>query len=551
VKVTPQDAAKYLLRIRKAQQSFPNFVKALHPDLTWGDFQEELMETLDRLERRTLTNSNGEPVYRLLITMPPRHAKSFLATILFPIYYLARRPNGNVLSTSYNQDLAKTFGRQVRDLAREPLVGQAFADFRMSEESRAVDDWRTSVGGTYFATGLQGSTTGRAATLLILDDPIKAREEADSAVQRNKTWSYYISALTTRKQPEPDGTPPIEIVILTRWHPDDVAGRLMETEDWKEGRWLHINFPAIREIQGEKRSVLELPEDDPRYVAPGKLSTVAPGKRYYRETKEVALWPDRFALDELKRRQRLDPREFAALYQQSPYIKGGNLIKAGWWRTYKRDELQPSTVIIAADTAFKKTEQADYSVLMVLALDANADIYIVDVIRDKFDFPELKRRCVTLNTLWRGRGLRGFYIEDKASGQSLIQELKTASGISVLPYKVSGDKVSRVNAVTPLIEGGRVFVPDSAPWLDTFMDECQSFPSGKNDDQIDALSMGLDILSRISVNPNSLLNGPLDALNSLYAQLRPLVETANRRGPWVDNVGKQTDYSNVKALGDL
>ena len=138
--------------------------------------------------------------------------------------------------------MAKTFGRQVRDLAREPRITQAFQDFKMSEESRAVDDWRTSLNGTYFATGIGGSTTGRASTLLILDDPVKAREEADSITQRNKTWSYYISALTTRKQPEPDGTKPIEIVILTRWHPDDVAGRLMETPDWKAGEWEHINL---------------------------------------------------------------------------------------------------------------------------------------------------------------------------------------------------------------------------------------------------------------------------------------------------------------------
>ena len=175
------------------------------------------METLDALEKNELG------CRKLLITMPPRHAKSFIATVHFPVYYLARKPNRNVLSTSYNQDLSKTFGRQVRDLAREPIVSQAFADFGMSEESRAVDDWRTTMGGTYFATGIGGSTTGRAATLLVLDDPIKAREEADSATQRNKTWSYYVSALTTRKQPEPDGTPPLEIVILTRWHPDDVG----------------------------------------------------------------------------------------------------------------------------------------------------------------------------------------------------------------------------------------------------------------------------------------------------------------------------------------
>lgn len=550
MRVSPAEAAEYLLRIRKAQTSFPEFVKAINPNFVWADFQLELMDALDQLERRTLTNDNGDPVYSLLITMPPRHAKSFLATIMFPVYYLAKRPNRNVLSTSYNQDLAKTFGRQVRDLAREPLVSQSFPDFGMSDESRAVDDWRTTANGTYFATGLAGSTTGRAATLLLLDDPIKAREEADSAITRNKTWSYYLSALSTRKQPEPDGAPPIEIVILTRWHPDDVAGRIMETEDWREGRWKHINFPAIRETLGEKRSVLELPPDDPRHIPPGKLSTVAPGKRFYRVTEEAALWPERFPLEDLKRRQRLDPREFAALYQQSPYIRGGNLIKAAWWRTYDRSKSTSfNTVIIVADTAFKKTEQADFSVLMVLAMDALGDIFIIDVIREKLDFPELKRRCISLNTLWRGKGLRGLYIEDKASGQSLVQELKSASGLAVLPYKVSNDKVTRVNAVTPLIEGGRVFVPESAPWLDAFMDECQSFPSGKHDDQVDALSMGLDIMSRINVRSADFLAEPINVNNSLYAQFSP-INPGQRNGPWIDDIGKK-QTRDWKAWGEL
>ncbi len=511
----------------------------MNPEFEFAPFQQELMETLDALEKNELG------CRKLLITMPPRHAKSFIATVHFPVYYLARKPNRNVLSTSYNQDLSKTFGRQVRDLAREPIVSQAFADFGMSEESRAVDDWRTTMGGTYFATGIGGSTTAVPYTQLVLDDPIKAREEADSATQRNKTWSYYVSALTTRKQPEPDGTPPLEIVILTRWHPDDVAGRLMETEEWREGLWKHIDFPAIRKVEGGiKRSVTDLPEDDPRYIARGELSSVAPGKRHYYEEKEEALWPERFPIDELKKRERLDPREFASLYQQSPYIAGGNLIKSSWWRTYNPDEAQPQTLIIAADTAFKKTEQADYSVLMTIGMDAQGDIYILDIARDKHDFPELKRACIGLNAKWRGKGLRGFYIEDKASGQSLIQELKNQSGMAVIPYKVSTDKVSRLNAVTPMIEGGRVHLPDNAPWLDDFMEEAQSFPNGKHDDQIDALSIGLDAISRMGGVDLAMINSPIELSGSLYSQFEPMGKSI--QSEWTDtlNKNKERRFSN-------
>ena len=534
MKISRAEAAKHILKLRKASQSFPDFVRAMNPDFEFAPFQYELMEKLDALEKNELG------VRKLLITMPPRHAKSFIATVHFPVYYLARKPNRNVLSTSYNQDLSKTFGRQVRDLAREPIVGQAFRDFEMSEESRAVDDWRTSLGGTYFATGIGGSTTGRAATLLVLDDPIKAREEADSATQRNKTWSYYVSALTTRKQPEPDGTPALEIVILTRWHPDDVAGRIMETEEWKEGAWAHIDFPAIKKEEGGiKKSVTTLPEDDPRYIEPGELSSVAPSKRHYYEEVESALWPERFPLEELKKRERLDPREFASLYQQSPYIAGGNLIKSSWWRTYEPSETNINTLIISADTAFKKTEQADYSVLMTLGMDSGGDIYIMDILREKYDFPELKRACIGLNGRWRGKGLRGFYVEDKASGQSLIQELKSQSGMAVIPYKVSTDKVSRLNAVTPMIEGGRVHLPKDAPWLDAFMEEAQSFPSGKHDDQMDALSMGLDAISRMGGVDMSLINSPIELSGSLYSQFDPM--QANTSSEWTDNLTKGKD----------
>ena len=536
--LTPQQAAPRLIQISKTKDNFHGFVQSLYPKFELADFQLELIETLDALEKGTLGT------HRLLITMPPRHGKSWLASTLFPVYYLARRPNRNVLATSYNQDLAKTFGRQTRDHAREPILHQAFPDFSMSEESKAVDDWRTSLGGGYYATGMGGSTTGRAATLLLVDDPTKAREEAESATQRNKTWSYYVSALTTRKQPEPDGTPPIEIIILTRWHPDDLAGRIMETEDWKEGAWTHINFPAIRSVKSNvKKSVAELPEDDPRFIPQGQLSKVAPSKRHFYEEETAALWPSRFPIEELRKRERLDPREFASLYQQSPYIQGGNIIKSGWW---KRCDEPPTcnTIIISCDTAFKKTETADYSVMMVLGLDENSDIYILDIIRDRYDFPELKRAAITLNAKWRGRGLRGFYVEDKASGQSLIQELRNQSGMAVIPVKVGTDKVSRLNAVLPLIEGGRVFIPNEAQWLDSFMDEAQSFPDGKHDDMIDSLSMGLEAISKMGGQASEMLTGPINIKNSLAAQF------ANKPSSnWWEQDIKMND--NFKGWGEL
>ena len=511
--ITPQQAARQLLKLKSAEEGFLGFVKLMYPKWELPEFHLKMIDALDRLEKNTLTSHFGleeadrrktekVPVRNVLITMPPRHGKSTYGSVIFPAYFMAKKPNRFMMSTSYNSQLAQDFGRQVRDLVNEPLVPQVFPDFEMSQDSRAVDQWRTTSGGAAYFIGVGGTTSGRAANLLLLDDPLKSREDAESATQRNKIWNYYVSALSTRLQPDVDNIPPAQIVILTRWHPDDPAGRLMQTEDWREGRWLHINFPAISEspIRGShgKISRTTLDPSDPNFLAPNEASKISPSKRYIRQTKRTALWPERFPIEDLDRRQRLNPREFASLYQQTPYIEGGNLIRQHWWRTYPAD-MKPerfNSLIIAADTAFKVKQDSDYSVMMVVGLDTTGDIYVVDLVRDRFEFPELKRRMIQLNNQWRGKGLRGIYVEDKASGQSLIQELKRESGVSVIPYKISTDKVSRLSAVLPLIEGGRVFLPEQANWLDEFYNECQSFPSGTHDDQIDALSIGLDVLAR-------------------------------------------------------
>lgn len=510
-KPSTQEVAKYLLKLRDGSENFKGFVRLIYPDWELADFQLELIDALDKLERGTLDCNN------LLITMPPRHAKSTFGTVLFPSYFMAKSPQRYVMSCSYNSQLATDFGRQIRSVVEDPVIPQAFPDFHLSTDSRAADVWRTEEGGAYFAVGIGGTTSGRPANLLIVDDPIKAREDAESMTQRNKTWNYYTSALATRLQPEVDGTKPKQIIILTRWHPDDLAGRLQDTDDWSEGRWKHINFSAIKQVKSGKLRRNHLPETDPRYLPAAELNKISPPKRLVDETEEAPLWPERFPLDDLKRRQRLNPREFASLYQQQPYIEGGNIIKTEWWLKYPSD-LRPDTfqsLIIAVDTAFKKTETADYSVAVTAGMDRTGDIYLIDVMRGKYDFPELKQRLVQLNNRWRGKGLRAMYIEDKASGQSLIQELKRESGMAVIPYKVVNDKVARVNAILPIIEGGRVYIPEQSDWLDTFIDECVTFPGGNHDDQVDAMTMAVDILSRTSVSPEAwnLHSDPTQSLN--------------------------------------
>ena len=568
--VSKVEAAQRLLTLQEAGESFGAFCRLHHPTWTVPMFHHKLIEALDRLEKGQLLSDfnaewaviennhnnratpelqqtytrplNTHTVHNVMINMPPRHSKSSYATQLFPSYYLARNPTRFSMTASYNSQLATDFGRQQRLYLQHEETEMVFPDFALAKDSRAQDVFRTTEGGAAFNIGMGATTSGRPATLLSIDDPIKSRKEADSATQRQKAWDYYTSALTTRLQPETNGESPIQIVCYTRWHPDDLGSRIMQTEDWAEGRWLHIVFPAIIQTESpHSRPVSELPRSDSRYIPQTKIPEVDEHLRTYKPIIESALWPVRFPIDELKRKQRMNPRDFAALYLQNPRIEGGNLIKQSWWRLYNPDHIKPedfSQIIITLDTAFKKTQSADPTVAMTLGITRNGDIHIIDIIKGRWDFPELKQQAISLNNKWRGRGLRALYIEDKASGQSLIQELRRESGMSVIAHKVVHDKVSRVHAITPLIESGRVYLPKGAPWFDDFIEETLAFPSGTHDDQVDAMSMGLDILSRTTINPDQAFGmlsgqGSLNS-NSAYTQSsgfesNPRPANSNRR----------------------
>lgn len=526
--IDQREAALYLLKLRQSANSFPGFMDYYY-DMEWEGFQRELQEVLDLLEKDSLVSAGGNPIRNVLINMPPRHAKSFNATINFPGYCLMRDPEREVMISSYNNELAATFGRGTRDIVTDPRARKAFSGFDLSRETRAVDFWKTTAGGAYYSVGLNGTTTGRGANFLSVDDPYKSREEADSTTQRRKVWDFYTSGLLSRLQPSRKGQPAFQIVTHTRWHPDDMAGRIQESAEFKRGEWFHLNFQALTK---KERPVYvrrnQLPPEDPRYVPNVTVEQIATGRRTEEGrpllsaglvTPNVqvsedydALWPKRFPVEWLKKqRSVLGEREFEALYQQNPYILGGNIIKETWFKRYKIDAMPEfHALAVTLDTAFKAKAVNDYSVFTVGGITELGDIYVLGVFREKLEFPDLKRKAVNINSLYRGRGLRGFWIEDNASGQSLIQELRANTGIPVIPWKPgAADKVVRANGITPLIEGGRVFIPEDAHWLEDWLQELVTFPSSKNDDQVDSFVMLLDVLSRMVVTGMREFSAPI------------------------------------------
>src|ERR1035437_4922821 len=418
--------------------SYPRFELAHHHRL--------IVVKLEASER-------GE-IDRLMIFMPPRHGKSLIGSTLFPAWFLGRHPEWSVIASSYGSELATDFGRRVRNLVSDGLFQSIFPGAKLAGDSTAAHRFSLSKGGNYYAVGAGGPITGRGADLLLIDDPIKNREDANSESYRRSLHQWFESTAYTRLQPEG-----AVVIISTRWHQDDQCGWLLR-EHGEEG-WTVLNLPAVAEEDEGWRN-----EGD-------------------------ALWPKKFPVKTLaKIREQVGGATWAALYQQRPAAAEGAIFRREWWKTFTPATLPArfEQIVVSLDTAFKSGSSNDYSVGLVLGV-GETGYFVLDIWRDRVEFPALLRAVEMLALKWRPDRV---LIEDKASGQSLIQELQTSSRLAIEPVKVDSDKVTRATACTPLVEAGKVFLPEDAAWLADFLEEVSSFPASPHDDMVDALSQALN-----------------------------------------------------------
>jgi predicted phage terminase large subunit-like protein len=388
---------------------------------------------------------------RLIITMPPRHGKTELASVRFPPWYLGRNPDRRVIATSYAAGLAYRISRQARNLVAGP--GWPFAA-RLADDLAQVQQWDIAGHrGGYIAAGAGGPITGSGAHLLIIDDPIKNQEEADSATYRDNLWDWYTSTAYTRL--EDHGA---IIVIQTRWHHDDLAGRLLAAQAAGGDRWTTLHLPAI--------------------AADG-----------------AALWPEKYdrpALDRIK--AATGSRVFAALYQGQPSNDDSALLKRHWWRTYTAPPAAFDQLIQSWDMTFKDGPGSDYVVGQVWG-KAGASCYLLDQARGRWDFPATIAQ-VRAMTARHPQALTTL-IEDKANGPAVLATLgrELPGLVAVNP---EGGKISRVNSIAGMVEAGNVYLPSAAPWLGDFIEEATAFPTAAHDDQVDAMSQALNRLARVA-----------------------------------------------------
>lgn len=393
------------------------------------------------------------PGARLIVTVPPRHGKSTIISEHAPAWILGNNPDWEIIATSASVDpLATSFSRKAREMIRSPRW--PWPQITISKMQAGVKQWaidrkfyRNRTRGAYKASGIGGQIVGLGAELLIIDDPVKDAEAADSKTQRDDLWEWFQGVALTRLSPTGR-----VIMVGTRWHEDDLIGRTIQT--WPD-EWRVIHFPAVN-ANGE------------------------------------ALWPERWNLARLaKKRAEVGARVWSAQYQGMPVPASGGILKPGWFGVYTA---LPADIMYYAqswDTAFKTGQQHDYSVCITFAVDSLSNMYVVDVFREKLEFPDLERAYQTQTLAYRPRHS---WIEDKASGQSLGQWARRqpslkSTAIKMIPVPKS--KTTRANQVAPYLEAGRVLLPLYAHWKDEFLKEIATFPLTEHDDQADTLTQAM------------------------------------------------------------
>ena len=456
--------------VLQSKDSFLHFIAmfapTLVPDWIMGKHIHLIADRLQKVE-------SGE-IKRLMVFLPPRSSKSVICSKLFPAWYVGRHPQHEILTVSHSDQLASDFGRSVRDLVNFDLFNTVFPDVTLRSDVRAAGKWKTNQGGTYYAAGVRSQIAGRGAHVAILDD-VMSEEDSFSETGRRYVKEWYPSGLRTRIMP--NGS---IVIINTRYHEDDLCGWLLRQESQieLENKWEVIKIPAW--------------VDEPS----SKMLNLPVGSSYFPEWKPSEILKN----DEEEIKASNGSRYWESLYMQNPVPDTGGIIKKKWLKWWDYDEPPPCDYIIQTyDTAFSTKTTADFSVIQTWGIfehmetdSTGRENWVSNLIllgneKGRFDYPALRTKAQELYDYHKPDVC---IIEKKASGQSLIQDLRRA-GLPVLDYIPDRDKTARVYAATPLMEAGRVWLPKGYEWSDDLYGEAITFPNARHDDQVDAMTMAI------------------------------------------------------------
>jgi len=396
-------------------------------------------------------------IKRLIINLPPRSGKTMLVSQFFPAWYWGRNPDSKVIFLTHGQEKADDVGRSVRDQMIDPLHGKIFPACHVSQSSKSIHRMNTIERGEYFSIGMGGSIVGRGANLLIIDDPIKGREAADSKLKQSRLRATYQGDIYTRLMSNN-----AIVVCQTRWTNNDLTGWLL-TEHKREN-WTVISIPALAETDND---IIRRNEGDP-------------------------IWPEIeiFTEDYLSLvKATVGTREWNAQYQQRPIDIAGGIVKLEWFKRYtKLPEFE--RIVQSWDSASKPEELNDPSVCTTWGI-AKDGYYLLDVFAKRLEYPYLKKAVLELYDKCEQKP-SAILIEDKSSGISLIQDLRYDTRLPIIGIDPKNiDKETRMSVESDKIEAGKVFLPEKAPWLIDYETEMTQFPLYIHDDMVDSTSQFL------------------------------------------------------------
>ena len=485
-----KDTDKQLIAdaIRAGQDDLLAYCMLMNPQFIVGPHHRLMADKLMAVRR-------GE-IRRLMIFISPRSTKSLMSSVYFPSWCLGQMPNWQIMSVSYSGDLARDWGREVRNIVRSEEFNAIYPDVSLRADSQSAGRWHTNSGGVYTSAGITGGIAGRGANLAIIDDPL-SEQDAWSKTAREHVIRWYPGGLRTRLMP--GGR---IVVIQTRWHEEDLSGYLLAEQENNPAadRWEIVKIPAILDEQ----SAALLSNAREELIEQGYLSELYPeiksGETYWPvspEYEKVDAELRGWRTEELlSTKQNMPPYQWASLYMQNPVPEEGGIIKKEWWKEW----VHPSPpicdyIVISADTAFETKETSDFSAFTIWGVFRDdhdiANLVLLGAQKGRWTFPELRDQAKELYTF---HNPDMFLIEKKASGQSLLQELASA-GIPAMPFEPDKDKVARAHACTPAFHSGRIWHPNKR-WAHEVIDECSAFPNGMYDDYVDTVTQTVIWLRR-------------------------------------------------------
>ena len=445
-----KEEAKLELEARVASvDSLLAFTAYTHPDWQTGEHHKLICDKLEAVERGDLK--------RLIITAPPRHTKSELASRRFPAWYMGRNPRKQIICTTYGDDLASDFGRDVRDVVNSQEYRNVF-DTQLAKDARAAGKWKTNKGGIYVATGIGGPITGRGADIALIDDYVKNRMDADSEAEREKTWRWYTSTLYTRLQP--GGS---VIILATRWHEDDLIGRCLQQdhEDWEL-----IELKAV--------------------------------------TDDQALWPEWYPMEALNQiKATLPARDWEALYQQDPQPETGTYFERDWFRHY-RDLPETFSTYMTTDFAVTDSD-GDYTEFGVWGVDSYNNLYCLDWWSGQKTMDVWVDALLDLIDRWKPYTVWGESGVIKNAVEPFLMKRCNERRIYTCFEWITrkADKAAMARSFQGRCSMGKVYFP-KVDWAERVVNQCVGFPGAKHDDCVDVCAlMGLALDHTVARAPKA------------------------------------------------